>query len=241
MKNTNQLFNTFPATSRRNDGQCACHAKFQQLSITRHKIIHLGLQGTSNNPRVFNIANRQTGRCGLRWNDLQQTQLGLDLHQQWRRSTKLALQNIQYLKHHRLADNDFMLSQQALIQISTQATCGQRADQHIGIKKQPHEMALNTSSSVKNPAASASGMTSPRTARNLAKANWRRKASRTMSPLGRCEIFAANDNSRSNASSRRILKVALMETSELNVLHCSTFNHKFKVTMVCDNDWRIAA
>jgi len=32
-----------------------------------------------------------------------------------------------------------------------------------------------------------------------------------------------------------------MATSELNVLHCSTFNNKFKINTAYDNDWRKAA
>src|SRR3989344_5845234 len=180
------------------------------------------MQGASDNPGVIQIMDRQGWRSGLRRHNMQQTQFSLNLNQQRLNSTKFSLQNIQHFCNDRLTNDNLVFRQQSFMQIGTQPTRCQRARQHIGVEKHLQEIALNTPSSVKNPLCSASGITSLRTARNRPNANWRRNASRTISPLGRCAAFAASVSSRSSASSIRILKVTLITASKLSLLNCNT-------------------
>jgi hypothetical protein len=81
----------FPAHSGRNNRHIVYATQSQQFGITRHKTIHSCVQRTSDDPRVIRIVYGQSGRCGLRRDDLQQAQLRLDFSQQSGRRTKFSV------------------------------------------------------------------------------------------------------------------------------------------------------
>ena len=83
-----------------------------------------------------------------------------------------------------LTGNDLMRVNAKLKDSFTQPASCKSSYDHVRIKQNPHEIALNTSSSVMKPCASANGSTLLRSDRNFAIATYRRMESRTMSLTG---------------------------------------------------------
>jgi hypothetical protein len=71
--------------------------------------------------------------------------------------------------------------------IGTESPRGKPTDQDIGVEEDLHDTALKTSSSVRNPRASANGMALCRSCSNVINESCRRSASRTTSLRFRLE------------------------------------------------------
>ncbi len=94
--------------------------------------------------------------------------------------------------------------------VGAYSLCGKSTDNHIGIKNHLHETASKTSSSVTKPALEACGVAARRNSSKLTSASCRRRASLAKSLLVRPAKSQALSRSISKLSSSRIVSIALM-------------------------------
>jgi hypothetical protein len=85
----------------------------------------------------------------------------------------------------------------------------ERREQQVRVEEDPRETAWKTSSSARNPCASAKRSTRPRNARKRSTARERVSESRTISPAGRPRCFARRSSSRRISGERRVVSVAV--------------------------------
>ena len=109
----------------------------------------------------------------------------------------------------RLRDNQLVRSKHRPQHIGAKAPGSGCAYQDICVKKHLHDMREKTSSSVKNPRASAKGIILFLNSSNCWRRSWRRKASRAISLRFLPDRLLAFDSRLSRSLSNRIVKVAV--------------------------------
>jgi hypothetical protein len=123
--------------------------------------------------------------------------------------TEFLEENPLQLCKERLRDNQLVRSKHRPQHIGAKAPGSGCAYQDICVKKHLHDMREKTSSSVKNPRASAKGIILFLNSSNCWRRSWRRKASRAISLRFLPDRLLAFDSRLSRSLSNRIVKVAV--------------------------------
>jgi hypothetical protein len=202
-------FKSLPEHPRRNDLKFFNLAQLEQLLVSRNKDISLSAHCTGQDQHIILVADfdvRQGGGAGkerILFEGFEQFSNQINWY------TEFFEENPLQLNKQRLRDNQLVRSKHCPQHIRAKAPGSGCAYQDICVKKHLHDMREKTSSSVKNPRASAKGIIFFLNSSNCWRRSWRRKASRAISLRFLPDRLLALDSKLSRSLSNRIVKVAV--------------------------------
>lgn len=189
------------------DGRC----QLQEVLVAGDECLDRGMPGLAEHGNVVRIAHLDWRRSASGTHDAglpsDETNDRLDppLGQ-----ADLAGQDPLELTKDRLGDAPLVLGQDGADDVRAQSSSGEGGHEDVGVEEDLHDTALNTSSSVRSPFASAKGATRSRSCSKSSMASCLRRASRATWLWVRRESRATRASIRAVSRSMRMVSVSFM-------------------------------
>ena len=144
-----RLAQQLPKGARRQNSNRCVGSDDEQILIACHEDVRLTRDRRCYNPPIARIADTQLARRCWLGDDRKRSEDCLDRIDTIGRYLELRRQHTPKLSQDHFADDQFMLGQDSPKHVGAQTARGERRYENISVEADPHETALNTSSSVR--------------------------------------------------------------------------------------------